>query len=124
MPSGWRLAWIYRARLDAAEMRRVMGQAASCPELAVAYAIDRNLDLPPHRFRNGWHNLRSDYRRVRYLGAGKPPRHVLSSLGWWQPANMRGSDPRHASLHIPVLPGCLHAIPRMIIGWTNDRTGD
>ena len=82
------------ARLDAGEVRRVMGQAAGCPELAVAYAIDRDLDLPPHRFRNGWRNLRSDYRRVRYHGAGKPPRHVLSFLGWWQPANMRGSDPR------------------------------
>jgi hypothetical protein len=36
------------------EMRGVMGEAAGCPELAVADAIDTSFDLPLHRLRNGW----------------------------------------------------------------------
>src|SRR5215472_16857468 len=53
MPSGRRLAWSNRARLDAGEVRGVMGQAASRPELAVADAIDPDLNLPLHHFRDG-----------------------------------------------------------------------
>src|SRR6516225_11869554 len=34
-----------------------------------------------------------------------PPRHVLPALGRRQSADMRGSDPRYAPLHLPVLPG-------------------
>ena len=80
MPSGGWLARSYRARLDAGEVRRVMGQAASRPELAVADAIDPDLDLPPHRFCDGWCDLRSDDGGVRYLGAGKPSRHLLPAF--------------------------------------------
>src|SRR6516164_11068847 len=39
MPGGGRLARRHRARLNASEMRGVMGEAAGCPELAVADAI-------------------------------------------------------------------------------------
>src|SRR6516164_8271421 len=86
-------------------MRGVMGEAAGCPELAVADAIDPNLDLLLHRFRDGWCDLRGDDRGVHYLGAGKPRRHVLPALGRRQSADMRGADPRYAPLHLPVLPG-------------------
>jgi hypothetical protein len=47
-----------------------MGQAASRPELAIADAIDPDLDLPPHRFRDGWCDLCGDDCGVHYLGAG------------------------------------------------------
>jgi hypothetical protein len=50
-----------------------MGEAAGCPELAVADAIDTSFDLPLHRLRDGWCDLRGDDRGVRYFGAGKPP---------------------------------------------------
>jgi len=82
-----------------------MGEAAGRPELAIADAIDPDLDLLLHRFRDGRRDLRGDDGGIGYLGAGKSPRHVLPELGWWQPADMRGSDPRRASLHVPVLPG-------------------
>src|SRR5215471_7753966 len=85
-------------------MRGVMGEASSRPELSIADAIDTSFDLPVHRLCNGWCDLRSDDHGVRYLGAGKPPRHVLPALGRRQPADMRGSDPCHASLHVTVLP--------------------
>src|SRR6516164_2698457 len=67
--------------------------------------FDPDLDLLLHRFRDGWCHLRGDERGVRYLGAGKPPRHVLPAFWRRQPADMRGSDPCHAPLHLPVLPG-------------------
>jgi len=51
-----------RARLDAGEMRGVMGEAAGCPELAIADAVDPSLDLLPHRRRNGWRDLCGDGR--------------------------------------------------------------
>jgi hypothetical protein len=105
MPRGRRLAWSDGARLNAGEMRGVMGEAAGCPELAIADAIDPGFELAPHGFRDGWCDLRGDDRGVRYLGAGKPRRHVLPALGGRQPADMRGSDPCHAPLHVPVLPG-------------------
>ena len=105
MPGGWRLSRSHGGRLDASEMRGVMGEAAGCPELAVADAIDPDLDLLLHRFRDGWCHLRGDERGVRYLGAGEPPRHVLPAFWRRQPADMRGSDPRHAPFHLPVLPG-------------------
>jgi len=95
-----------------------MGEAAGCPELAVADAIDTSFDLPLHRFRDGGCDLRGDDRGIRYLGAGKPPRHVFPALGRRQPADMRGSDPRHAPLHVPALPGACMAILRMIIRCT------
>ena len=50
-------------------------------------------------------DLRGNDRGAGYFGAGKPPRHVLPALGRRQPADMRGSDPCHAPLHLPVLPG-------------------
>jgi len=102
--SGRRLAWRHGTRLDAGEMRGVMGEAAGRPELAIADAIDPDLDLLLHRFRDGRRDLRGDDRGVCYLGAGKPPRHVFPTLGRRQPADMRGSDLRHAPLHVPVLP--------------------
>ena len=89
MPSGGRLARRHRARLNASEMRGVMGKAVGCPELAVADAIDTGFDLPVHRFGDNWRDLRGDDRGVRYLGAGKPPRYVLPALGRRQPAHMR-----------------------------------
>ena len=95
----------HRARLDAGEMRGIMGKAAGGPELAVADAIDTGFDLPVHRFRDRWGDLRGDDSGVRYLGAGKPPRYLLPTLGRRQPADMRGSDPPHAPLHVPFLPG-------------------
>jgi len=91
----------YGARLDAGEMGGVVGEAAGRPELAVADAIDPDLDLPPHYFRDGWRDLCGYDGGVRYLGTGKSPRHVLPPLGRRQPADMRGSDPRHAPLHVP-----------------------
>ena len=105
MPSGGRLARRHGARLDASEMRGVMGEAAGRPELAVADAIDPGFDLPLHRFRDGWCHLRDDNSRVHDLGAGKPCWHVLPAFGWRQPTDMRGSDPRHAPLHLHVLSG-------------------
>jgi hypothetical protein len=92
-----------------------MGQAVRRPEFTVADAVDPDLDLPPQRFCNGWRNLRSDDRGVCYLGAGKPPRHVLPAFGWRQPTDMRGSDPCHASLHLPVLPDAYMRSARIII---------
>ena len=114
MPRGRRLAWSDEARLNAGEMRGVIVECAGRPELAVANAIDPGLNLPPHRFRDGRCDLRDDDRGVRYLAAGKSRRHVLPALGGRQPADMRGSDPCHAPLHVPVLPR-LPAILRMIM---------
>ena len=96
----------HRARLDAGEMRGVMGEAAGGPELAVADAIDPDLDLSSYCFRDSWRDLPGDDRGIRYLGSGKPPRYLLPTLGRRQPADiMRGSDPPHAPLHVPFLPG-------------------
>src|SRR5271163_3026065 len=106
MPGGRRLPGNHWARLDAGEMGGVMSEAPGRPELAIADAIDPGFDLSLDRFHNRRHDLRGDDRGVGYLGAGKPPRHVLPTLGRRQPADMRGSDPRHAPLHVRVLPGC------------------
>jgi len=101
---GWVLARRDRARLDAGEVRGVMGEAAGRPELTIANAIDSGLDLFPHRFRNRRRDLGGDGSGIRDLGIGEPRRHVLPALGRRQPADMRGPDPRHALLHLPVLP--------------------
>ena len=61
-------------------MRGVMGEAAGCPELTVADAIDTSFDLPLHLLGNRGCHLRGDDRRVRYFGAGKPTRRVLRDL--------------------------------------------
>ena len=63
MPRGRRLAWSDGARLNAGEMRGVMGEAAGCPELAIADAIDPGFELAPHGFRDGWCDLRGDDHR-------------------------------------------------------------
>jgi hypothetical protein len=42
--------------------------------------------------------------RGRLAHIGEPRRHVLPALGRRQPADMRGSDPRQALFHFPVLP--------------------
>src|ERR1700732_870940 len=41
------------------------------------------------------------FQAVSILGTGKSPRQLLPPLGRRQPADMRGSDPRHAPLHVP-----------------------
>ena len=81
MPGGRRLARSHWARLDAGEVRGVMSEATGRPELAIADAIDPGFDLPPHRFRDGWCDLRGDYRGVRDLGARQPGWHVFPTLG-------------------------------------------
>jgi hypothetical protein len=57
-----------------------MGEAAGRPKLAVADAIDPDLGLPLHRFRNSWRDLRGDGRRVGDLGARQSRWNVLPTL--------------------------------------------
>src|SRR5947209_1401592 len=85
-------------------MRGVVGKVAGRPEFAVADAIDPSLDLLPHRLRNRRRDLCGDGGRVGYLGIGEPRWHLLPALGRRQSADMRGSDPCHTFLHLPVLP--------------------
>jgi len=70
-----------------------MGEAAGRPEFAIADAIDADLDLPLHRFRDRGRHLRGDDGWVGDLGTSEPRRHVLPRLGRRQPADMRGPDP-------------------------------
>jgi hypothetical protein len=99
VPCGRRLARLHGARLEAGEMRGVVREAAGGPELAVADAVDADLDLFLHRLRYRRHDAGCDLAAIDNLGVGKPRRHVLPPLGRRQPPHMRGPDPRRTLLH-------------------------
>ena len=104
MPRGRKLTRLERARLDAGEMVSVIGDVARLPELAVADAVDPDLDLLAHGVGDGL----LDLPVVDGLPAENSRRQVLAAGRDRQPAGVRGDDGLRAVPHVlshPQMPG-------------------
>src|SRR3984885_9017667 len=93
------LARLHRAHRHAVEMRRIVGDVAAGPELAVIDAIDAGLDLALHQRGDRGLDLGGDLLGIGHLAGRELGRHVLPAGGGRQAADMRGPDPCVAVLH-------------------------
>ena len=96
MPRGRKLTRLERARLDAGQMISVIGDVARLPELAVADAVDADLDLLAHGVGDGL----LDLPVVDGLPAENSGRQVLAAGRDRQPAGVRRDDGLRAVPHV------------------------